>query len=89
MLFDRQDMLHDILGALVRRRASLGTDAFIREWESSLAFRGEQVEVWDADRALETGKVLGLSREGGLRLEDASGREKTLSFGDLRVRPAA
>ena len=88
-LFDRDDLLHDILRSLVRRRASLGTDQFIREWESLLAFRGQQVEVWEADRALETGKVLGLSGEGGLRLQDASGREKILNFGDLRVRPAA
>ena len=43
--YEREDLLHDILASLIRRRRSIATDEFIRAWEESLAYRGEQVEV--------------------------------------------
>jgi len=43
---DRLPLLHDILTALIAWRPRLGSDEFIQAWETRLAYRGEQVQVW-------------------------------------------
>lgn len=86
--FDRVELLHDILAALLIWRPRLATDSFIAAWEEQLAFRGKQVRVAKADQAPITGKLVGLDLDGGLRLEGRNGVQRTVQFGEIQLRPA-
>jgi BirA family biotin operon repressor/biotin-[acetyl-CoA-carboxylase] ligase len=85
---EREALLHDILAALLRWRAKMSTGDFIRTWEQLLAFRGEQVQVWEGSGPPVTGKLLGLEPDGSLRLAGEDGKPMTVYFGDVRLRPA-
>jgi BirA family transcriptional regulator, biotin operon repressor / biotin---[acetyl-CoA-carboxylase] ligase len=85
---DRNEILHDIISALLQWRARIDSDAFMQAWEDSLAFRGRQVQVWEENDEPITGELLGLASDGSLRLRAQDGRLITLSFGDVRLRPA-
>jgi BirA family biotin operon repressor/biotin-[acetyl-CoA-carboxylase] ligase len=84
---DRFVLLHDILEALLGWRAQLAGPAFIRAWESKLAFRGETVQVWREPGEAVTGTLLGLESDGSLRLA-AGGRIRTIQYGEVHLRPA-
>ena len=86
---NREEILHDILSALIAWRPRLGTDKLLKAWESRLAFRDEQVEVSAGDGLPVTGKLLGLEPDGSLRLRDERGEAVIIHFGDMRLRPAA
>ena len=42
---NRIEFLREILSALIAWRPKLGTDEFIKAWESSLAFRNEEIQL--------------------------------------------
>jgi BirA family transcriptional regulator, biotin operon repressor / biotin---[acetyl-CoA-carboxylase] ligase len=86
---EREVVLHDILAGIIAIRPHLGTDSFINSWEKALAFRGEQVQVEEANGTSIQGKLLGLESDGGLRLSDKDGKSITVRFGDVRLRPQA
>ena len=79
---DRLTVFVKVLEHFVRRRAQIGTDAFLRAWEDRLAYRGEEVMVGS-----DCGILLGLTPEGNLRLQTPSG-EKVFAAGELSLRPA-
>ncbi len=92
----REGIVFDILSALIRRRATMHTDDFIKTWNQLLAYRGEQVHVsaeLDAKgikgEATLAGKLIGLESDGSLRLEDARRQPLIVRFGDVSLRPAA
>jgi biotin-(acetyl-CoA carboxylase) ligase len=84
----RTEFLHDILSALVAWRPKMSTGELVKAWEESLAFRGEQVHVWQGDEEPLTGRVMGLESDGRLRLLAAK-RDKivTVQFGEIHLRP--
>lgn len=85
---DRLVLLHDILDALVARRAMLGQPRFVADWEQRLAFIGEPVHVWrDSEQPL-VGVVRGLDADGGLRVEAGAGILQSIRHGELHLRPA-
>lgn len=84
---DRFMLLHNVLSRLVYWRAQLAGPAFIRAWESKLAFRGEQVEVWRDSGERLRGQLLGLEADGSLKLA-AGGNSLTIHFGEMHLRPA-
>jgi BirA family biotin operon repressor/biotin-[acetyl-CoA-carboxylase] ligase len=84
---DRPVLLGGILSALLEWRPRLGTDAFLQAWERRLAFRGETVEVWAQGMPARAGQVLGLERDGGLRLLGEGGQPFAVRFGEVRLRP--
>jgi BirA family biotin operon repressor/biotin-[acetyl-CoA-carboxylase] ligase len=85
---DRADMLYAILSALLSWRPKLGTDEFLKAWEDTLAFRGEQVQIFKDDEAPLMGELLGLAHDGGLRLREANNNILTIQFGEIHLRPA-
>jgi BirA family biotin operon repressor/biotin-[acetyl-CoA-carboxylase] ligase len=85
---DRAEILRTILSSLLKWRDKIGSDAFIKHWEELLAFRGEQVQVWEGNPSPLSGKLLGLESDGSLRLQDEHGHPVTVYFGDVRLRPA-
>ncbi len=86
---ERVELLRDILSALASWRPKLATGELVKAWEKNLAFRGEQVHVWQGSEQPLTGCVLGLEPNGGLRLL-ATKRDKivTVQFGEIHLRPA-
>ncbi len=80
-------LLKALLEAILRRRAVLATEAFLRDWESTLAFRGESVRVWMSEAETFTGQLLGLEADGGLRLGLPDGAERVIRFGEVHLRP--
>ena len=89
---DRIVLLYDLLAKMIVLRPLVGSEEFIRAWESALAFKGETVQVWsestegEIDSSSFSGILLGLESDGGLRLETSSGVRK-IQFGEIRLRP--
>jgi len=85
----RAELLSALLKAIRSRRALLASEAFIRDWETVLAFRGETVQVRVGETESVTGQVLGLETDGSLRLSLPDGSVKIIRFGEVHLRPAA
>jgi BirA family biotin operon repressor/biotin-[acetyl-CoA-carboxylase] ligase len=78
---DRWTLLAEILAALLKRRAQIGSPEFIRDWEDRLAFRGARVVVGE-----QHGTLVGLAPGGELVLETAAGRLE-IPAGEVSLRP--
>ena len=86
---ERTELLKDILVNVLDWRPNLGTDAFLKSWEESLAFRGQQVQVEGGSEEPITGELLGLNVDGSLRLRNKHGKSVTVQFGEVHLRPLA
>lgn len=86
---ERVELLKNILVRVLDLRPSLGTDAFLKSWEGSLAFRGQQVQVEGGSGIPIIGELLGLDSDGGLRLRDKHGKSIIVQFGEVHLRPVA
>lgn len=84
---ERERLLHDILAGIIALRPHIGSDSFVASWDKALAFRGEEVEVEQADGSRAIGRLLSLEPDGGLRLVDEAGSYLTVRFGDVHLRP--
>jgi BirA family biotin operon repressor/biotin-[acetyl-CoA-carboxylase] ligase len=99
---DRIELLHAVLVEFFAWRPHLSSPEFLRQWEASLAFRGEWVQITSGDslgkdsfpaalegapRPIEEGKLLGLAPDGALRLLTRRGETVTAQFGEVRLRP--
>ncbi len=85
----RSELLRAVLEKIFAWRARLSSPAFIADWEERLAFKGEWVEIQQPNQPAVTGKLLGISDEGNLRLQTAANETVTIVAGDLRLRPVA
>lgn len=85
----REEILREILTAILSWRGKIGTDELIEAWEEMLAFRGEQVQVQSGGDGHITGNLDGLESDGSLRLRDEHDNSVIIRFGDVRLRPAA
>lgn len=85
----REEILFNILRALVNWRDHMGTDKLINTWEMALAFRGEQVQIHSGGESPFIGELLGLDSDGSLRLRDARNKSIIVRFGDVSLRPTA
>lgn len=85
----RVELLRDILSALMAWRPKMSTGELVTAWEEALAFRGEQVEVWQGEGEPLMGRIVGLEQDGRLRLLAAQ-RDKivTIPFGEMHLRLA-
>ena len=86
---EREDILRDILAALIELRPLLGTEELIAQWEGLLALRDENVQVESEKNPPVTGQIYGLETDGSLRLRNEHGEFVTVRFGDVRLRPLA
>jgi BirA family transcriptional regulator, biotin operon repressor / biotin---[acetyl-CoA-carboxylase] ligase len=87
----RLELLRSVLSELIALRRQLTSPSFIQVWDRYLAFKGEWVMILEngeseADPPRQ-GLVLGLDRQGRLRLQNPGGEEFTLLMGELRLRP--
>ena len=84
---NRVALLHDVLSSLIAWRQKLGTDEFIKTWEASLAFRGEEIQLMKENELPVSGKLLGLEPDGSLRLK-VNNNSLTVQIGEIHLRPA-
>lgn len=84
---ERWQLLRAVLESVLRWRPRLDTAEFLQSWEERLAFRGEWVEVSGGGESGQEGILLGLNRDGCLRLRIPSGEEIGVQVGDIRLRP--
>ncbi len=97
---DRLELLHAVLAGFIYWQPRLAYPEFLQAWESRLAFRDEWVRVI-ADSKLgpapddeinlspsQEGQVLGLEKDGSLRLRTRSGEIVAIQTGEVRLRPA-
>lgn len=83
---ERFALLHALLVALLKWRSRLGTEQFICEWQSSLAFQHETVQVWLGETETVVGVLDGLEADGSLRV-DVGGAKRLIRFGEIHLRP--
>jgi len=84
----RFDLLKNVLKELISLRAALASDAFLRQWQASLAFGGETVQLLSGDAPALTGQIEGLEPDGSLRMRlFPSGAVQTVHFGEIHLRP--
>jgi len=86
---ERVELLRDILVRVLDWRPNLGTDAFLKSWEGSLAFCGQQVRIETGSESPVIGELLGLNSDGSLRLLSEHGKSVTVQFGEVHLRPLA
>jgi BirA family biotin operon repressor/biotin-[acetyl-CoA-carboxylase] ligase len=55
-------------------------------WEERLAYKSEWVSLTNGEQEV-TGRPIGLTRSGGLRLETAGGEERIFEAGSFKLRP--
>jgi BirA family biotin operon repressor/biotin-[acetyl-CoA-carboxylase] ligase len=85
----RAKILRDILSALADWRTKISTGELVKAWDENLAFRGQQVEVWQGNENPLAGRVVGLEADGSLRLlSTQSGKIVTVQFGEIHLRPS-
>lgn len=87
---EREAVLLGVLDGLGRWIARLGSLDLQAAWEQRLAFRKEEVRVWDPEGGLAfEGVLIGLLPDGRLRLLTPQGREAHIRPEGVHLRPAA
>jgi BirA family biotin operon repressor/biotin-[acetyl-CoA-carboxylase] ligase len=80
----RVEVLSGLLEALFTWRPRLGADEMVTAWDEHLAYKGQQVEIQGRDGQVIQGKVLGINKDGSLRLDTTA----SIHFGDVHLRPS-
>jgi BirA family biotin operon repressor/biotin-[acetyl-CoA-carboxylase] ligase len=84
---DRVALLHDVLSSLIAWRPKLGTDEFIKTWESLLAFRGKEIQLTKENEQPLSGELIGLEPDGSLQLK-VNNNFLTVQIGEIHLRPS-
>ncbi len=86
---DRFEFLEAYLRSFFKWRKQLTSPRFINQWEKMLAFRGEKVYIKGNDEFIQiSGTIKGIQPNGDLRLLTADNQIKTITAGDVHLRPA-
>ncbi|MGA9533999.1 MAG: biotin--[acetyl-CoA-carboxylase] ligase [Anaerolineales bacterium] len=83
---DRDEMLIAILSSLDYWLGRLSTPALLEAWEGRLAYLGEAV-ILEKDTGPEQGILLGVTKDGRLRLQGADGTERVAGDDSRGLRP--
>jgi BirA family biotin operon repressor/biotin-[acetyl-CoA-carboxylase] ligase len=86
---ERESFLKDVLSSLVSRLPQIETDDFLAAWENQLAYKHQWIQVISGTNEPTRGELLGLESDGGLRLRGENGKELTIRYGDVSLRPTA
>lgn len=81
--------MKDVLSNLLKRLPEIETNNFLASWESQLAYKQQFVQVITGANETPGGILLGLESDGGLRLRDENGKQFTVHYGDVSLRPMA
>lgn len=80
---DAEAWLWAILETIEMLRQLLPGDAFIREWSENLAFKGEMRSIRNHKGETGSFRLLGVSSDGSLRVEDAGGQQFSFQSAEL------
>lgn len=83
---DRKEVVVEVLESLAERYAQLGSGSLIPDWEANLAYKGQIVTV-QGDQMNSTGKLVGITAQGQLRLQLFTGEVLKIGVGGQRLRP--
>ena len=83
---DRKNVVVSVLRALDERYAQLGSGSLMTAWEANLAYKGQIVMV-QGDQIKSTGKLVGITQQGQLRLQLFTGEVLKIGVGGQRLRP--
>lgn len=83
---DRTELIKDVLTVLDERYAQLGSGSHMTAWNDKMAYRGESVTVQGAGMN-STGKLVGVSENGQLRLQLVTGEVLQIGVGGHNLRP--
>ncbi len=84
---ERFDLLRNTLQLIAHWRERLATGELLEAWNQSLAYKGQQVRVWQGAETALIGVVDGLEADGSLRLQ-VDDKFVTVHFGEIHLRPA-
>lgn len=83
---NRYETLKELVLQVQQLYQAVASPAFIAEWQSRLAYLGEEVILHEAGGRTQHGVVRGLAPDGAIRLQ--TGTEEILAHaGELRIRP--
>lgn len=85
---DRWNLLQAVIAELLRSRSSIGNADFFREWDTRLAFKGEQVDLFPPSGGRVSGRLVGITPAGSLRIGLDDGTTRDVEAGDVSLRPA-
>jgi len=83
----RPILLANVLTELVDWYPRLNSSDFLHVWEENLAFKDERVSLRIGEGDYVEGRVLGLNRNGSLRLGIAPGKEQSFQIGEIHLQP--
>ena len=83
---DKLELLELILEEIIKLRGKIRTAKFISDWENNLAFRGQQVNIIIDNEKSKSGVLLGLNKDGSLRLLDENNSELIIQYGTVHLR---
>jgi BirA family biotin operon repressor/biotin-[acetyl-CoA-carboxylase] ligase len=83
---DREDLFISILENVWKYLQAIDTPDLIAVWQSNLAYLDQEVLVRKAN-VEKTGRLIGLTQKGELKISESSGREIVIGYGDVRLRP--
>jgi BirA family biotin operon repressor/biotin-[acetyl-CoA-carboxylase] ligase len=80
---NRWDLLYNVLEALLFWYQRINEPKFLETWQQNLAFLDEWVQIVlpGTNDVLQIGRIVGLDRDGALRLQDESGELSCLRSG--------
>ena len=84
---DRWELLVAVLKQLLDWLPRLSSAEFISYWQDHLAYRGEQVRIFNDSHAFIEGQLLGLDDQGALHMCTPDGQVITLQTGEIHLRP--
>ena len=84
----RFGLLRDVLMEMVQLRAGLATGEFLEAWQAALAFRGEQVFLWQGAAQPYPAVLVGLEADGSLCVRDGGGALRSIRSGEVHLRPS-
>lgn len=85
---DRHRFLASVIHNINNLRLKMLEPTFIETWNQRLAFRNSIVNIEQGGAAI-TGHLIRVDHDGNLWLRDLQGKEISVSYGDVRLRPAA
>ncbi len=85
---DRFELLASVLRSMIFWRKALGSQEFIHEWQSHLAFIGEQVAIVKSSKSSIIGIIKGIDPNGHLIITQAGNIDTAVEVGDVHLRLA-
>jgi BirA family biotin operon repressor/biotin-[acetyl-CoA-carboxylase] ligase len=85
-LVNRWIVLKGVLEVLLRWLPIIDQSAFLQSWERNLAYQMEWVQLFKAGSEPVEGRLIGLRKDGSLRLELPDGVEEQFPTGEIHLR---